>query len=723
MKIPDFSSLTKIFKKTKPQYEPNIKDFIFASVGGEEIQMPFLEAKNVPASFQMSDEDFYVENWRQPYYQSTKRSAYDRMRKSYWTTACIEKYRSALALVRPICQKWDQKSENFVRVPNHPIEQLIDSPNEYQTTAEFFAVIIENLWLTGNALISIKDTRSSGTIALEALNTDLVKLELGTKNGQLVEGYEVYKKNWGLTSGSGRSKFVNRKDMIHIRLTNSERLDWGISPLESVKDVQETEADAVAYNRSLMSNSGRPSFVLCCDDPLNKLQRRMLQQAILEDVGRDRSGLPLVLTHGVKPVSVAKSPVELDYIKADRLNGERIASIFQIPSPLININENATLANVKEFVKLFWSEGVMPKLYLIFQAISKYWVTPRWGSEYRVWFDTSAIPELMEHTLKKAEIMKAYIDMGWTANELNVFLELGLPYNPAGDIRMWDGQVVDWGSITPPSMQPYNQIQQINEPRVPNGANSPIGQRPGNEGTIGKKMEDIQAVWSSVEFSRNVLADLFRNKVLDIIHKQLDVMTNLPVEAIQPGDMKHLSKEFVSYWQPTLEKVWFDCANYFVDSFSDRYKKEIVNKKIPKNYVAELNKAAAEKSAQAAEHIAEVFAEFISTSMEAGFSYEEAIDNFKNKSVSVAHDLTQLMLEKSVVPASNLGNQIAAKLAGCTKKTWHCRRDAKTHEKYDTIDGETRLLNEKYSDKTLYPGDPDGAPKQFKNYRCFETYE
>lgn len=705
MKKADFSFWTKIFKPREPIPE-------------DEVPLAN-EAKSVARSFQMHDEDFRVEDWRPPLYQSTGKSAYYRLRHSYWTSACIEKYKSAICLVRPICKKWDQKSENFVRVPNHPIEQRIDNPNEYQTTSEFFGTIIENLWLTGNALISIKDTRTSGTVALEALNTDLVRLELGTKNGVLVEGYRIYKPDWGMTTASGRSKFVTRKDMIHIRLSNSERLDWGISPLEATKNVQETEADAVAFNRSLMANTGRPPFVLVSDDPLNKFQRRALQQAILEDCGRDRSGLPLVLTHGVKPVSIAQSPVELDYIKADRLNGERISSIFQIPSPLINITENATLANVKEFVKLFWSQGVLPKLEIIFDAISKYWVVPRWGGDYQLSFDLSAVPELMEHVLKKGEIIDKYINMGWTANELNVALELNLPYNEAGNIRMFDGQVVDWGGMEPPQSAISNSADNTGD-YTGDGLGTGIRQ---SEPPTELTKKDLHDLWNSIEFSRKTLTDVFRRKALELTHRQLEKLSLAPVEAMEHNHFHTVRDEMKAEWEDVLNKVWYDSSKYFADSFADRYKRRPVETgKFSIKTTAKIKDFATINARDAAERLCQIYEEFITGSMEAGFSYEEATDNFRQKSLDVATTQSDIILEENVVCASNFGNQLGAEAAGCKKKTWREVLNRKSLG-YDTIDGESKLLSDSYSNRTLFPGDPNGPPKQIKNYRCFETYE
>lgn len=704
----DFSSRIKNMFKREPEFlELKVDDMIPGDP----------EHKNLPRSFQLSDQDFYIDNWYKPPYQSDNKDAHKRLLESYWTEACMEKYRSSISLVRPVAQKWDQKSENWVRVPNHPIEQLIDRPNEYQTTEEFFEVIIENLWLTGNALITIKDTRTSGTVALESLNTDLVKMKLGTQNGKLVEGYEVSKDGWG--TGSRKSRFVPRKDMIHIRLVNSDKLEWGISPLESVKNVQETEADAVEYNRSYMHNTGRPSFVLVSEDPLSTKQRRDLQQALAEDNSRSRSGLPLVLTHGIKPISLGKTPVELDYIKADRLNGERISAIFQIPSPLINITENATLANVSEFIRLFWTAGVVPKLTKIFQAISKYWVHPRFGEEYRLWFDTSAIPELMEHIVQKTEIMERYIDLGYTINELNAFLELGLPYNPVGNIRMYKGQVMDWGGMQPPAQTNVTPADLVN---------SAITGTLGPNTNPGKySAKDLDKIWASTDFSRKTLVDIFTNKVVDQLVADFSVISNLPpvVDEKYKKSVEAVFRNSEPEWKSLLQKVWYDVSKYFMEDFGFRYGKEgkaLANTKgISKGMdVKEIDALVDSKLTAIQNHLVNVVMDTAEHISDEGYSLS---DKFQEIALVLAKKEAKTILEDEVAAASNYGNKLAAEKIGLVYKVWHTRRDKKEAITHVTMEGEKRLLSDKYSNKLMFPGDPNGSLKEIKNNRCFETYE
>jgi uncharacterized protein with gpF-like domain len=59
---------------------------------------------------------------------------------------------------------------------------------------------------------------------------------------------------------------------------------------------------------------------------------------------------------------------------------------------------------------------------------------------------------------------------------------------------------------------------------------------------------------------------------------------------------------------------------------------------------------------------------------------------------------------------------------GFTKKQWISARDARTRDSHSQLDGETRGINERYSNGLMYPGDPSGAAGEVINCRCIETW-
>lgn len=52
------------------------------------------------------------------------------------------------------------------------------------------------------------------------------------------------------------------------------------------------------------------------------------------------------------------------------------------------------------------------------------------------------------------------------------------------------------------------------------------------------------------------------------------------------------------------------------------------------------------------------------------------------------------------------------------KKAWMATLDGRTRDSHVALDGEERELDEEFSNKTMFPGDPEGAPGEVYNCRC-----
>lgn len=399
------------------------------------------EAKSIPRGAQFPTWlTMFNSIYNKPSYQQGAFESHKRLIKSNWTTACIQAYCRAVMSVRFVAEKWDDKEKDWIRVANHPIEKVIDHPVHYQPSDEFFRMIITNLLKDGNAVISIKHSKVlKQTQKLEVLNLDGVIPV--ADNVDLIKGYKV-----GIPGETEHQyKFLSPKEIIHVKLVNTDNPLWGISPLEAAKDIQDAESFAMTWNKRLMENSGRPPFCLTTKDTLTTTQRKEIRAALIEDMSGDNLGLPLILMNGLAPVKLGETPVDLDYIQSVYLDCERICSLLGVPPVVIEISKNATLANAREFMRSFYSQSVIPLLRIICGAFNHYWVHQYYGENYRLWFDTSDIPELKEDFQLKVGFVPVLFDKGYTMNELNRALHLGLPEIPTGNIRQVSGHIVDRG--------------------------------------------------------------------------------------------------------------------------------------------------------------------------------------------------------------------------------------------------------------------------------------
>ena len=73
--------------------------------------------------------------------------------------------------------------------------------------------------------------------------------------------------------------------------------------------------------------------------------------------------------------------------------------------------------------------------------------------------------------------------------------------------------------------------------------------------------------------------------------------------------------------------------------------------------------------------------------------------------------------------AAGYGQREAAKQSGVVKKKrWVSARDDRVRDSHKHIDGQTRKLDERYSNGLMYPGDSSGPGSEVIHCRCVESY-
>jgi HK97 family phage portal protein len=696
--------------------------------------------KSVPRGYQIPPWTLNYD-YKPPIYQSEAWQTSKRLRESAWTTACIQRYQFSCSSVKFVCQQWSEDVGDYVHAVDHPVEQLLDRPNGYQPSATFISLIITNLLKDGNCFISIKDSRTlRKTTSLEVLHTDGVRPVLDPVD--LITGYNVTQTVPSLGGITKETRFVKKKDMIHIMLPNSENPEWGISPLESIKDVQDGEALALEWHKALMENWGRPAFGLTTKEPLAPNQIAKIQQAFYDYGSVDRMGYPPVFTHDIKPTTLGLSPVQMDVVEIARLDAERICAVMGVPPAIIGQSKNATLANLREYIKFFWSNSVMPLLEIICQAITHHWIQPRFGDSFRLQVDTSNVNELKDDQETKVNIATKLFQLGYSMNELNRVLELGLPEGDAGDIRCIQGNIIDIGDgeIMIPSQvgptQPNNgdvpeytegdeQFRAGQQPRT----NLPTTKPPTKSRRHRREVKAdprLDAIWRATELDRKTFAGIYRARVTRLLYENLQSLSNLPVRNLNQSDLVSWSAEAKVGWARMLKSVWVETANYFLKTFDERNQVRNKSQKVEALSPSEaelLNLIVISRADYVVDTTSHYIIDFVNKSLAQGLSEADITTSLKARIPSLTDFRAAVIVENEVLAAGNYGNRLGAVKSGeYTLKTWRTRRDTLVRDLHVRMEGESTALSGYYSNGLMFPCDPSGPPEQVINCRCFESY-
>lgn len=145
-----------------------------------------------------------------------------------WVFVTVDRISSKLAGVPVIVYKKEviDGKVKKTKAEGHPVNKLLEQPNDQQPGSEFIYNIATDISLGGNGLIY--DLKSQ----LIPVPFERVRLNFTTTGGTVLENYMVTTmfNEDGMPVFDKSSMFIKPEDMIHIRRPNPSSMWWGLSP-------------------------------------------------------------------------------------------------------------------------------------------------------------------------------------------------------------------------------------------------------------------------------------------------------------------------------------------------------------------------------------------------------------------------------------------------------------------------------------------------------------
>ncbi|MBC7288802.1 MAG: phage portal protein, partial [Armatimonadetes bacterium] len=220
----------------------------------------------------------------------------------------------------------------------------------------------------------------------------------------LVEGY-IYEAN-------GKQVAFGSDEVLHFRYYSPCDDFYGLSPLAAAVDSVTTDLFAIAYNQGFFRRGARPEGVITSQVELSEEELKRLR-AQFEEIyaGAENAHRVLILGSDLQWQSLGVSPKEADFLQQRRLSREEICAVFGVPPAVVGIYQYANYANAQLQRRLFWCDTILPKLARIEGVINEH-LTPRFGRDLVVEFDTSRVPALQAEAREQAEVAAILVKSG-----------------------------------------------------------------------------------------------------------------------------------------------------------------------------------------------------------------------------------------------------------------------------------------------------------------------
>lgn len=255
---------------------------------------------------------------------------------------------------------------------------------------------------------------------------------------------------------TGRQVLFQPEELIVINGVNPHAPLRALAPSDAGLRTMQADLAARESNLAIFLNGGTPSLMLGTEQRLDKAQADELIQGFRDNIGGIRNARKIALFHsGLKPFQIGLSPMEMQYLEGLRFSTQELLMVFRVMPAMLGVMTGETglsQGSSTQEQKLAWWEDVgIPELARIAGAIQNDLVAKhRWttttramtraeragaasamrGNSLMVWFDENQIPALVKHRLAKLEQFTKLLNTGYAPDDLNTYLDLGLPPHP-----------------------------------------------------------------------------------------------------------------------------------------------------------------------------------------------------------------------------------------------------------------------------------------------------
>lgn len=334
--------------------------------------------------------------------------------------ACIRLIAGTYASL-PVMITRRSAGEQDVREParDHPLYRLLhDSPNDEQTSYEFFELGGAALELKGN-MLALKDMTGDRVTALLPMNWDEVRVTRRSSDG-LIE-YE-----W-------RGDTYPSERVLHVRGFGGDSLGG----LSTIQVAGSAFGLAKATNRAAgatFRNGIRSQMVLGAERDLTPEQMDELEQRIGEKYqGAMNSGRPLLLNGGFKASVLSINPEDAQLLESRGFGVEEVCRFFQVAPVLVGHSEKQSSwgTGIEQIMLGFMKFTMRPRLKRMEQALEKQLLSAAdRAAGVRIEFNIEGL--LRASSKERAEFYGSAIDKGWMSRN-EVRRKENLPPIDGGD--------------------------------------------------------------------------------------------------------------------------------------------------------------------------------------------------------------------------------------------------------------------------------------------------
>lgn len=235
--------------------------------------------------------------------------------------------------------------------PTHPLVQILDNANPYQTGiyTRFFTQLHKEI--TGNGY---------WVIVSNALGTPVEIWPVMSQYMRAIPHPTKFIDGWWYGTEMDKKRY-DPDEVLQFAFPNPSDLYYGMGPLQAAISAVDRHTAVSDYQNDFFRNSARADFALLSDKAITESQsKRILQDWLNKFKGKNKRHLPVVMQGGLKVQELTYPPVDTGMLDVAKYSREEIAQIFGIPPTMIEVS--ASRAEAEQQANNYARYTLLPRL-------------------------------------------------------------------------------------------------------------------------------------------------------------------------------------------------------------------------------------------------------------------------------------------------------------------------------------------------------------------------
>jgi len=344
-------------------------------------------------------------------------------RKNELIFSCISKTANSASQVA--LRVYDKKSQQ--EIPDHPLRQLIESPNSEMGEYDFWTanVLYEKL---GGAAYWEKERSAAGrVVGLWPLRPDWIK---PIKSSTEFISYYVYE------IPGGTKLPIPKEDVLTFKNFDPLNMYQGWPPAAVAARIGDVDNSSTDFIKMFFERGGMPAGILTTTQHLQDAQVTAIRRRWRSRYGGSKNWIdPAILDADAKYQKTGSTFNEMGFETLDERNEARICMVLDVPPILVGAAvglKRSTYSNYAEARKSWWQDSLSP-MYQHYDDVINSRLVPEFGDNIYVKWDFSHVAAYQEEAQK---LWTRYLDaLGRGGITVNEFREgINLPRLRNGDV-------------------------------------------------------------------------------------------------------------------------------------------------------------------------------------------------------------------------------------------------------------------------------------------------